>query len=109
MTMRSTTNQGAPFPDVNEPINNVNDWIYALATFLEVRSVQRFTSQANLSTKRPSPSEGELAYLTDTNILQVFTGSTWQRVFPPSPMVYSGTTTPSSSLGSPGDLYIKTT
>lgn len=109
MSMRSTDNQAAPFPDVNEPLNNVNDWIYALATFMEVRGVQRFSSQADLSTKRPSPSEGECAWLQDSNVLQVFDGTAWKRVYPPSPMVYSGTTTPSSSLGAVGDLYIKTT
>lgn len=109
MSMRSTANQGAPFPDVNEPLNNVNDWIYLLATHQEVRGIQRFSSQADLSTKRPSPTEGEVCWLNDSNQLQVFDGTAWKRVYPPSPMVYSGTTTPSSSLGAVGDLYIKTT
>jgi hypothetical protein len=109
MTTRTTSNQGAPFPDVNEPLNNMNDWIYALATFMEVRGVQRFTNAADLSTKRTAPTAGELAWINDTNILQVYDGTTWKRVYPPAPMIYSGTATPSTSLGAVGDLYIKTT
>ena len=109
MTMNSTTNQGAPYPNVNEPLNNVNDWIYALATFMETRATQRFATQAELASKRPTPSAGEFAWVTDGQVLQVYNGTTWKRVFPPQPMVYSGTATPSSALGQPGDLYIKTT
>jgi hypothetical protein len=109
MTTRNTANQAAPFPDVNEPMNNMNDWIYNLATFQEVRGVQRFSTQADLSTKRPSPVAGEFAWVTADLVLQVFDGTAWQRVYPPKPMVYSGTATPSSTLGAVGDLYIKTT
>jgi hypothetical protein len=109
MSMRATSNQAWPFPDVNEPMNNMNDWIYALDTYAEVRSNQRFASQADLSTKRPTPGAGEMAYLIDQKIIQVYDGTTWKRVFPPSPMVYSGTAAPTSALGAVGDLYVKTT
>lgn len=109
MSLRYTSNQAYPFPDVNEPLNNVNDWIYYLATFAEVRGVQRFATQAELSSKRTSPTAGEFAWVTADKTVQVYDGTGWKRVYPPSPMVYSGTTVPSSSLGSPGDIYMKTT
>lgn len=107
MTMLSTTNQGAPFPQVNEPINNVNDWVEQLALFMEVRGVQRFADMATLSTKRPSPAGGEMAYITADKSVYVYDTISWKRVFPPSPMVYSGTTTPAAGLGAVGDLYIQ--
>lgn len=108
MTTRSTANQGAPFPDVNEPLNNMNDWIYALAVFLETRGVQRFSTQADLATKRPTPSDGEVCWITSEDAMYAYTGSAWKRVYPPSPMVYSGTAVPASTLGAVGDFYIKT-
>ena len=109
MSMRYTTNQAYPFPDVNEPINNMNDWIYALAQYAELRGVQRFATSAELSTKRPTPTAGETAFLVDQKIIQVYDGTAWKRVYPPSPMVYSGTAAPPSSTGVVGDLYVKTT
>jgi hypothetical protein len=109
MSMRYTSNQLYPFPDVNEPINNMNDWIYLLATYAELRGIQRFASAAELSSKRPTPTAGETAFLVDQKIIQVFDGAAWKRVYPPSPMVYSGTGAPASSLGVVGDLYVKTT
>lgn len=109
MSMRYTANQAYPFPDVNETMNNVNDWIYLLNLHAEVRGVQRFSTQADLSTKRPAPSAGEFAFIVADKVVQVYDGTAWQRVYPPKPMVYSGTGTPSSALGVVGDLYIKTT
>jgi len=112
MTTRYTANQAAPFPDVDEPINNVNDWIYLLATFQEVRGIQRFATQAALLAARPTPVAGEVAWingpLASDQVLQVYNGSTWKRVYPPQPMVYSGTAAPASTTGAVGDLYIKT-
>jgi hypothetical protein len=109
MSMRATANQAWPFPDVNEPMNNMNDWLYLLSIFAELRSVQRFTTSADLSTKRPTPVAGEVAWITADKVIQVYDGTTWKRVYPPQPMVYSGTAAPASSLGTVGDLYVKTT
>jgi hypothetical protein len=109
MTMSYTSNQAFPYPGTDEYFKDANDWLKQLAEAAEVHSVQRFTNQADLSTKRPTPSAGEFAWITDDEVLQVYTGSAWERVYPPQPMIYTGTTTPSSSLGAPGDLYIKTT
>ena len=109
MSYINTPNQGVPYPAVDEPLNNVNDWVFTLATFLETRGLQRFSNSADLGNKRPTPVAGELAFIAADKVIQVFDGTTWQRVFPPKPMVYTGTATPSSSLGSTGDLYVKTT
>ena len=109
MTMRYTANQAWPFPDIDEPLNNMNDWHYLMAVYAELRSVQRFATAAELSTKRPTPVAGEVAWLTAEKVIQVYDGTAWKRVYPPSPMVYSGTGVPASSLGAVGDLYVKTT
>lgn len=109
MSMRATANQAWPFPDVNEPINNMNDWIYLLDIFAEVRSVQRFTNAADLATRRPTPTAGEVAWNTADKTISVYDGAAWQRVYPPKPLVLSGTAAPTSAQGSVGDLYVKTT
>lgn len=109
MTMSYTTNQAFPYPGTDEYFKDANDWIYQLAQKAELWSVQRFADQATLASKRPTPTAGEFAWVTADKVLQVYDGTGWKRVYPPQPMVYSGTTTPSSSLGNPGDLYIKTT
>ena len=109
MAMSYTTNQGFPYPGTDEYFKDANDWLYQLAQAVEVQVVQRFSDQTDLSTKRPTPSAGEFAWITADEVLQVYDGSAWNRVYPPQPMIYSGTTAPSSSLGAPGDLYIKTT
>ena len=108
MTMRSTSNQGAPYPDVNEPLNNVNDWIYALAQFFERRAGARYANMSALSSKLPSPNAGDSAWIVDTKVLLVFDGSTWVRVYPSSPQIFFGATDPSSGLGSVNDIYFKT-
>ena len=109
MTMLYTLNQAYPYPAVDETINNMNDWVFLLAKYAEVRGVQRFLNQAELSTKRPTPSQGEFAFLQTEKTVQVYTSDGWKRVFPPAPQVLFGTAVPASSIGEVGDLYIKTT
>lgn len=109
MTMRYTSNQGAPYPDVDEPLNNVNDWIFAIAQFFEKRAGARYSTFTELSNKHGSPSAGDSAFITSTKQLWVFDGSAWQRVYPPRPTIHSGTANPSSSLGDVGDIYLKVT
>ena len=55
MSMRATQNQGAPYPDVDEPLNNVNDWLYDLAQFFETRAGARYNNSSDLSSKHPNP------------------------------------------------------
>ena len=107
MSLNYTSNQAYPYPDVDETLNNVNDWLYYLAVHTEERGVQRFATQAELASKRPTPTAGEFAWVTADSVLQVYDGSSWERVYPPQPAIYTGTATPSSSLGSPGDIYVK--
>jgi len=108
MTMKSTPNQGFPYPDVDEDLSRVAHWLYDLAQAAEEHGVQRFADAADMSSKRPSPSAGEFAYLEDAQTVHVFDGTTWQRVYPPSPTIFTGSSAPSSSLGSPGDIYLQT-
>lgn len=108
MTMLSTPNQGAPYPDVNEPLNNVNDWLYALAQFFERRAGARYANMSELSSKLPTPAAGDSAWIIADKTLLVYDGAAWARVYPPTPQIFFGTTNPSSSLGSVNDIYFKT-
>jgi hypothetical protein len=107
MAILNTSNQQLPYPDNNEYLKWVWQYIRNLALAVEKISVMRFATSSDLTSRVPSPEEGMLAYLLDSNTLQVYTGSSWARVYPPSPAVYTGTTTPASSLGATGDLYIQ--
>jgi hypothetical protein len=49
-------------------------------TFLMQQAVMVFGSSAVRATAIPSPSEGMLAYLTDTNNVEKYTGSDWEPI-----------------------------
>jgi hypothetical protein len=49
-------------------------------TFLMQQAVMVFGSSAVRATAIPSPSEGMLCYLTDTNAVEKYTGSDWEAV-----------------------------
>jgi hypothetical protein len=49
-------------------------------TFLMQQAVMVFGSSAVRATAIPSPSEGMLAYLTDTNAVEKYTGSDWEPI-----------------------------
>jgi hypothetical protein len=100
------TSQGLPYPDNNERLADVPDFIYALADALDDKILGVYASQAALSGAGPFEA-GRMAWVTADNTLQVYTGSTWVTVYPASPRIFSGTAVPSSSLGSNGDLYVR--
>jgi len=49
-------------------------------TYLMQQAVMVFGSSAVRATAIPSPSEGMLAYLTDTNAVEKYTGADWEPV-----------------------------
>lgn len=107
MTTLNTSNQQLPYPDHNEFLKFGWQQIRDALLAAEPKLVMKFTSATDLSTRVPSPTAGMLAYLADTGILQLYHGGAWKRVYPPAPTIYTGTTTPSSSLGSVGDVYVQ--
>lgn len=109
MAIQKTANQQLPYPDNNERLADVPDHVQALAQAVEGQLVMTFASQTDLTTRLPNPKEGALAWIMDSNTLQIYTAGTtgWVRIYPPAPAIYSGSTTPSSTLGTVGDIYIQ--
>lgn len=81
--MSQTTNQGliiADPTDVNDVPASMNELVTGGGTpanALENRLVQRFASAIDRTARNPTPFEGELSYLLDTNQFEYYTGTTW--------------------------------
>jgi hypothetical protein len=81
--MSQTTNQGLIVPDTTA-VNNVPADLTTLLTgsgtpanALENRLVQRFLSSVDRTARNPSPFEGELSWLSDTNQFEYYNGTAW--------------------------------
>lgn len=107
MATLNTSNQQLPYPDSNEYIKFAWQQIRDALLAVEPKLVMKFSSASDLSTRVPSPTEGMLAYVSDVDVLQLYVSGAWKRVYPPAPTIYTGTTTPSGSLGSVGDIYVQ--
>lgn len=80
----TTDNQGLILP-ADGDLNAVPTHFALYNTGVESRLVQRFLSAVDRSVRNPSPAEGELSYLADTNIYEWFNGSTWQTLLGSGP------------------------
>ena len=107
MTYGATTKQALPYPMADEKLADGNDAVRKLAQALDGKVVMVFASQSAMNTAVPTPSEGMLAYIADSNLLQLRVDSAWVNVFPTSPAIYSGTAAPASTLGTTGDIYVQ--
>lgn len=107
MVMANTANQAVPYPLASEKLADVNDHIRLLALMVEKQLVMKFADMTTLGTKVPSPTAGMVAWITADKTLLVHDGTGWKRVYPYAPMVYTGSTTPASTLGQVGDLYVQ--
>lgn len=105
MTTQSS-NQGLPYPDHNELVNDVPDYIKNLALALDKRIVGSYASTSALGAAGAF-AEGSVVWLQDTNTLQVYDGTKWVSIYPSSPRIYDGSTAPASNLGAVGDFYIQ--
>ena len=101
---------GVQVPDHNELLNQVAVFSQKVAAQTEPFTVMRFDNQADLTatlTGSLVPAEGMVAWIKDSNVLQVYDGTAWKRVYPVERMTYTGTTTPATSLGVVGDIYLQ--
>ena len=76
----TTTNQQLVLP-ANGDLNNVPTHIALLAASFENRLVQRYQSAVDRAVRNPSPVEGELSYLIDSNVYEWRDGATWRTLF----------------------------
>lgn len=108
MTIQFSPIQGFRYPDANEFLKDVPQFIQNLALDVEKRVVMIFTSSADRAAKLTSPVSGQMTWRQDTDVLEVFDGSSYQQIYPPIPRITSGTAAPSGT-GSVGDIYVQYT
>lgn len=109
MTYATTAVSVIPYPQSDEKLADGNDHVRKVAQYIDTRLVMRFASQSALGTAITAPVAGQLAWIVADNVLQIYDGTGWKRVYPASPTIYTGTAAPAASLGAVGDVYIQTT
>lgn len=102
----TTPGQGFPVP-VNSDDPNIPEDMTVLALAIEKRVVGVYNSAADRASRVAAPQEGQVAFLKDTNEFTFYDGATWQPMFPKQVTITSGTTVPSNSSGSNGDVFFK--
>lgn len=91
-------------PDSAEP-PNVHTHLLNIMNQMERRGVMRFSSTSVRDSTVTSPENGMVCAIgSPASELFVYLSNSWQKLYP---RMYSGTTTPSNSLGANGDLYIQ--
>jgi len=109
MATLTTPNMGLPYPDDNELLQDVPDFIRVLALAVDKGSLPRFATAAARNTGIPSPYGGSVSWIQDNNPmprLEVFDGTAWKRVYPPITVVTSGTTNPTAPAEA-GAIYVQ--
>lgn len=106
MAIQFSPIQGFRYPDMNEYLKDVPQFIQNLALDVEKRVVMIFASSSDRSTKLPSPVAGQVTYLQDQKAWDGFDGTAYRRIWPPSPNITSGTAVPTGT-GAVGDLYVQ--
>lgn len=71
--------QGGPYPLPADPPDGPNQ-MAAIVTWAAGRTVMRFATTAARDAALPTPTAGQLAYITGTGVLQFYSGSTWVAV-----------------------------
>jgi len=110
MGLSASPVQGVQLMDHDEMLKFIWDRINDIALFYETRGVMRFQNISSLNAKLigdASPVAGMTAWIVESKQLITYDGTSWQRVFPASPQIYTGTTTPAASLGAVGDVYFQ--
>lgn len=106
----TTTRQGIRIPLATDDPNVVDD-IGRLVADIEIRLAGTYTSATDRATRNPSPVQGQVAILKDSNTITMYGGSTpgWIQIYPPpaQPTFTSGTVVPSNSSGANGDVFLK--
>lgn len=75
-----TTNQGLILPDGTDNANvplSFTDFVTTAGSGMENRLVQRYLSAADRTVRNPTPNEGELSYLIDTDAFFFYNGTAW--------------------------------
>jgi len=110
MGMLATPNLGLPYPDDNELLQDVPDFVRVLALALDKgKVVPTFASATARTTGIPAPVAGAICWMTDATPvprLLVHDGSAWVRVYPPPVQVSTGSAVPTGTAEA-GSLYVQ--
>lgn len=88
----------------NEPITD--EW----GNDIRDRTVQRYSSVSDRTSKHSSPDAGDLAFMTDSGELQVYFSGAWQSLMPTAVVLpYAGTSAPTGFLMCNGAAVSRTT
>jgi hypothetical protein len=93
-----STDQGLTLPEADDG-DNVPQSFDDYNDGVESRLVKRYTSSADRTTRNPTPTEGELSYLTSTDTYETYTGSAWAELLASRPRGIVAAPTISSSDG----------
>lgn len=113
MAILTTPNAGLPYPDDNEYLKDVPDHIRVLAQALDKHKVPNYATVSERAAKIPSPQVGQLAWVVTLlpdgrGGLTIYTGtnSQWQRIWPTSPLLSSGSAAP-TGVSEAGAIYVQ--
>lgn len=102
----TTANQAIRIPQTTDDPDVVDDITKAVLD-LEKRVVMVFDNSSDRSSRVPTPTEGMLSYLKDTDLYYFYSGTAWTALVPSVPTFSSGTAVPSNSSGNNGDIFFK--
>lgn len=102
----TTANQGIRVPQSTDDPDVVDDLNKAVLD-IEKKLVMSFANVSDRTTRVPSPVEGMLGWMRDTDTFVKFDGTAWANLVPVVPSFTSGTVVPSNTSGSDGDVFFK--
>src|SRR5687768_4537440 len=92
----STDRADLPYPLHSQDPKWIDNYIKALAEAVEKVVIPKFAGESARDAAITVPVKGDMAWLSDTDVLQVFDGSTWAQVWPGTqPTITHGTGAPS--------------
>lgn len=104
----TTAIQGLPVPQSTDTPDVPRDFL-ALANAVEKKLVMVFTTTAQRSSLVTSPTAGMVTVITSTETIDLYNGTTWKQIYPPTgqPNHSVGSTVPSNATGADGDVFFK--
>lgn len=97
---------GYSLPDSNTKISGTRAAFNTVATQIEITTVMRFQTVAEMATKI-TPRSGMVAWIIGTKQLLLHNGTDWVQLYPDSPAILTGTALPANTLGKNGDFYFR--
>lgn len=106
VTGAATQGSAIPQPLHTALVRDAYQQMRSMAQHIDRRLVTRYSTQQALN-QVGNFQTGQVAWIVNDRVLQVYDGSGWRVIYPASPTVHSGTSSPGSSLGSVGDIYVR--